>query len=279
MSYAFPLKFKAAILEESHQPLVLDEVIFEGPLLEGQVLVKVLYSGICGKQVEEISAHFGPDQFLPHMLGHEGCGVVEDIGTKVSTVKPGDTVVLHWMKGSGIESELPVYKRRGKKLNAGKVTTFNQYAIVSENRVTSISKTFDKATACLLGCGITTGVGSVLNEAKVSPGQSVLVWGTGGVGLAVIQAAKLSGAKHIVAVDKKKEALERAQKNGATACLQGELELEDFKNKSIPHGFDKAFICVNSPDAISLAHPSMGTPSEMLVVGVPAPTSYVKLDA
>src|SRR6266550_1804649 len=115
---------QAAILTQSREPLVLDEITFPDALDVGQVLVKVLYTSICGAQINEIEAVKGPDKFLPHLLGHEASGCVIETGPGVSNVKPGDTVVLHWRPSQGIQSSTPSYKWRGQKLNAGWVTTF-----------------------------------------------------------------------------------------------------------------------------------------------------------
>ena len=135
------VKFKAAILESLNANLVIDEV--ELPTLSfGQVLVRVQYSGICGAQINEIDGTKGPDRFLPHLLGHEGSGTVLEVGIGVKTVKVDDRVVLHWRQGDGLQSETPTYRRGGRTVNAGWVTTFNEYAIVSENRMTVIPPTF-----------------------------------------------------------------------------------------------------------------------------------------
>jgi len=107
---------KSAILVESKKPLVVADVELPTKLEFGQVLVKVCYSGICGAQINEIDAIKGPDKFLPHLLGHEGSGIVEKVGEGVTTVKSGDHVVLHWRKSSGIESVTPKYFWKGKKI-------------------------------------------------------------------------------------------------------------------------------------------------------------------
>src|ERR1700720_1783345 len=127
---------RAAVLEQSRQPLVVDEIALPDVLDAGQVLVKVLYTTICGAQINEIDAVKGPDKFLPHLLGHEASAEVIEIGPGVTAVKPGDTVVLHWRPSRGIASRTPSYRWRGAHLNAGWVTTFNDYAVVSENRMT-----------------------------------------------------------------------------------------------------------------------------------------------
>ena len=127
---------KSAILVKSRKPLIVDNIELPKQLRFGQVQVKIIYSGICGSQINEIDAKKGVDKYLPHLLGHEGSGVVEKIGEGVTRVKKGDHVVLHWRKSSGVEAEAAKYIWNGKKVNAGKVTTFSEKSIVSENRLT-----------------------------------------------------------------------------------------------------------------------------------------------
>jgi S-(hydroxymethyl)glutathione dehydrogenase/alcohol dehydrogenase len=183
------MKTRAAILVEQKKPLVIEEV--EMPALKlGQVLVKVLASGICGSQIGEINGVKGPDRFLPHLLGHEGCGTVLEVGEGVRTVKPGDRVVLHWRKGAGLESVTPTFGSRLGTVNAGWVTTFNEHAIVSENRVTAVPPGFDIEAAALFGCAITTAFGVVTTNAQVAIGQSVAVFGAGGIGRGAATAAR-----------------------------------------------------------------------------------------
>src|ERR1700720_3969942 len=129
---------KAAILAQSREPLIVDEIALPEALGVGQVLVKVLYSTICGAQLNEIAAAKGPDKFLPHLLGHEASAVVVEIGPGVTHVTPGQIVVLHWRPSVGIQSVPPIYRWRGERLNAGWVTTFSEYSVVSENRVTPL---------------------------------------------------------------------------------------------------------------------------------------------
>ena len=131
------MKGLAAILVELNKPLVLEEI--EIPKLSfGQVLVKVTNSGICGSQLGEIDGVKGKDDYLPHLLGHEGSGIVEKVGRGVSRVKPGDKVVLHWRPSQGIQSTTANYLWNGKNVNSGWVTTFNEKTIVSENRLTPV---------------------------------------------------------------------------------------------------------------------------------------------
>ena len=208
-------RMKAAILVETNKPLVVDEVQLPDMLTCGQVLVKIIYSGICGAQINEITAAKGQDKFLPHLLGHEGSGVVLETGPGVTTVKTGDHVVLHWRKSTGMESGTPKYHWKEKPLNAGWVTTFNEYAIVSENRLTSIPEDFDMKLAPLFGCAVTTALGVINNDAQVKMGQSVVIYGVGGVGLNIVQAAKMVSAHPIIGIDLLDNKLEMARTKGA----------------------------------------------------------------
>ena len=163
---------KAAILEQIDAPLSVREVELT-ELKFGQVLVKVLVSGLCGAQLHEIKGHKGNAKFLPHLMGHEGCGIVEEIGLGVTTVEPGDKVVMHWRPGSGIESPFPNYILDGKTISSGKVTTLNEYSIVSENRITKIPYDTPSVLAAMLGCSLTTALGIIDNECDLKFGESV----------------------------------------------------------------------------------------------------------
>ncbi len=183
---------KAAILEKIGAPLTVKElpVIFgNGTVFEdeigvrhGQVLVRVLCAGICGSQLQEIDGLKGNPAHLPHLLGHEGCGIVAGISEGVTTVKEGDKVVMHWRKGAGMEAPPAVYG----SIKAGPITTFSEYSIVSENRVTAIPHDIPNDFAALLGCALSTAVSIVENEAKPKIGDVVSVIGCGGLGLAII---------------------------------------------------------------------------------------------
>ena len=212
---------KAAILVESNQPLIVDEIACPGIVEFGQVLVDVHYSGICGAQINEIDAVKGPDKYLPHLLGHEGSGIVRKVGLGVSTVKEGDHVVMHWRPSAGIQSPTPKYGWGGKTVNAGWVTTFNEQSIVSENRLTVIPHNFDMKVAPLFGCAVTTAFGVVNNDAQVKVGQSVLVFGIGGVGINIVQAASMVSATPIVGVDLLQHKLEMGKKFGLTHGVLG----------------------------------------------------------
>jgi len=208
-------KMKAAILYEQNKPLVIEEVDVPG-LKEGQVLVRMAASGVCHSQLNEILGKKGPDKYLPHTLGHEGAGVVDDVGPGVTKVKKGDHVVLSWIKGKGINAEPPLYHNGKRRINSGQLSTFNEYAVTAENRVTPIDERMPLDLAALLGCAVSTGMGSIMNICRVGSGDSVAVFGVGGIGLSAVHAAAICGAAMVIAVDVKEEKLEKAKELGAT---------------------------------------------------------------
>jgi S-(hydroxymethyl)glutathione dehydrogenase/alcohol dehydrogenase len=251
---------KAAILAALNAPLVVDDISFPPVLAIGQVLVKVYASGICGKQLGEISGHYGPDKFLPHLLGHEGAGVVQGVGEGVTQVHPGDRVVLHWRKGAGIEAPFPSYSWSGKKIGGGKVTSFNEYAVVSENRLTRVREDIPFDMAALMGCAVTTGLGAVFNDAKLQPGQSLGVMGCGGVGLNVIQAARIVGAGRIVGFDIASEKLELAFDMGASEVSIGTMSMT---------GLDVIIDTTGLPEMIARAYELVAPGGKVIMVGQP----------
>jgi S-(hydroxymethyl)glutathione dehydrogenase/alcohol dehydrogenase len=235
------------------------------------VLVKVLASGICGSQIGEIDGVKGPDRFLPHLLGHEGTGIVLEVGEGVRTVKPGDKVVLHWRKGSGLESTAPVYQSKLGPVNAGWVTTFNEAAIVSENRVTTIPRDFDAGVGALFGCAVTTGFGVINNNAQLKIGQSIAVFGAGGIGLNIVQAAALVSAHPIIAVDLFDNRLDLARSLGATHLINSREQDAESEVRKIagPQGVDAAIDNTGNVKVIEMAYRLTGARGRTVLVGVP----------
>ena len=262
---------KSAVLTRSKKPLIIADIDLPKKLEFGQVLVKISYSGICGAQINEIDAIKGPDKFLPHLLGHEGSGIVEKIGEGVTTLKPGDHVVLHWRKSAGIESATPRYFCKGKKVNAGWVTTFNEKAIVSENRLTKIPNNFDMRIAPLFGCSVTSGFGVVNNDANIKIGQSVLIFGVGGVGLNVVQAASMVSANPIIGVDLYKHKIDMGKKFGLTHGITANLS--NLKNKIYnivgEKGVDVVIETTGNPKVIEQAYGLTASDGKTILVGVP----------
>lgn len=274
-----PKKMRAAILTELRAPLVIAEVELPNALAVGQVLVEIHYSGICGSQLGEIDGAKGEDRFLPHLLGHEGSGTVRAIGPGVRHVKPDDKVVLHWRKGLGIESETPSYQWEGRKVNAGWVATFSEYAIVSENRVTKIPATSDLEVAALFGCAVTTGFGVIENNAKVRIGESVVVFGAGGIGLNIIQAAALVSAYPIIAVDLHANKLELAAKMGATHLINSSQEDAALAIAKVlgPAGLDVFIDNTGQPAIIEMGYHLIQAQGRVTLVGVPRKGSNINI--
>lgn len=264
---------QAAILVEQNKPLVIDEVQLPDRLEYGQVLVKIHYSGICGSQLGEISGVKGPDAYLPHLLGHEASGVVLEMGDEVTAVQAGDPVVLHWRKGQGIEARPPKYQWQGKQLNAGCITTFNEYAIISENRLTAFSKDYPMRLAPLFGCAVTTGLGVVTNNANLKLGESLVVMGAGGIGLNVIQGAALHNAYPIIAVDLFDNRLELAKQLGATHTINSRSRKDwqkQVRNILENKGVDVFVDNTGNPEMIAEGWKLTQNKGRTILVGVPA---------
>ncbi len=247
------MKTTAALLVQTGAPLVQAEIDIPA-LKSGQVLVEIAYSGACGTQVMEWRGDKGEDKWVPHCLGHEGTGTVLETGGAVSKVKAGDKVVLSWIKGSGIEAGGAVYAWGEKKVNAGGVTTFQRHAVVSENRLTLLPAGLPMDVAVLLGCAAPTGMGAVYNVLKAQPGDSVAVFGTGGVGLHALMAASLVGAMPVIAIDPNPTRRALAPLYGATHVIDptGVDVLAEIK-KIVPQGVDIAVESSGVPTAMEQA--------------------------
>ena len=218
------MKTKAAVLYAINKPLKIEELTIPD-LKSGQVLVKIVYSGICRSQLNEIQGLKGQDNYLPHTLGHEGSGIVEAIGEGVSKVNQGDRVVLTWIKGEGADVPSVLYKKAdGSIVNSGAISTFMSKAVISENRLVKIPSEMPLREAALLGCAIPTGAGIVLNNLKVQSGNSVVIFGVGGIGLSAVMAASLMEATPVIAVDVFDYKLKLARDIGATHLINASQE-------------------------------------------------------
>lgn len=272
------MDFQAAILTELNTPLLV-ETIGSSKLKYGQVMIDLKTSGICGAQLNEISGVKGPDKFLPHLMGHEGGGVVVAVGDGVSKVKPGDHVVLHWRPGSGLVCPFPSFKWGDRHVGAGLVTTFSQYSIVAENRVTTVDTALSFESAALLGCSTTTALGIVSREAKIEVGQSVLVGGGGGLGLSIAQAANLVSANPITVFDKNKAKEDLALKNGADYFLHCEVDALESETKSIvgSTGYDLAIDTTGNLNVINALFGCLAKGGTLMLVGQPRTGSTLNL--
>jgi S-(hydroxymethyl)glutathione dehydrogenase/alcohol dehydrogenase len=210
---------KAAVLNALNYPLSLRNDIELPVLRNGQVLVKLAYSGVCHSQLMEVRGKRGKDPYLPHLLGHEGSGVVLEVGPNVTKVKSGDAVVLGWIKGSGIDAGGVQYKCSDGILNGGGVTTFNDYAVVSENRCVLVPDGVPMDIAALFGCAVLTGAGIITNSVCPTKGSSIAIFGLGGIGLSALMGLILFDCEIVIAVDVSKDRLQLAQEFGATHII------------------------------------------------------------
>jgi S-(hydroxymethyl)glutathione dehydrogenase/alcohol dehydrogenase len=226
---------KAAIFKGPNQPLTIEQVDIDNPK-EHEVLVRTVASGVCHSDL-----HFVDGLYMwptPAILGHEAAGVVEKVGSQVNYLKPGDHVIACLSVFCGYCEECmsgkpnlcsnksatqrgpndkPRLSQGGKPVNQfADLSGYAEQMLVHENALVKIDNDMPLDRAALIGCGVMTGVGAALNTAKVEPGSTVAVWGAGGVGLAIIQGAKVAGARMVIAVDKFKNKLELAKKLGAT---------------------------------------------------------------
>jgi S-(hydroxymethyl)glutathione dehydrogenase/alcohol dehydrogenase len=253
------MKTLAAVLNKINHPLSIEELTIPD-LKQGQVLVQIAYSGICHSQLNEIRGLKGEDKFLPHTLGHEGSGIVERVGSGVKKVKVGDRVVLTWIKGGGLDFAATLYKRKdGSIVNSGAISTFMNKAVISENRLVKIPDEMPLREAALLGCAIPTGAGVIINTAKLSKGDTVVVFGIGGIGLSALLAAKFKQAAIIIAVDIFDNKLDDALQLGATHVINAKkqdvlLEILKITDK---RGVDYAVECAGKKESMEIAFKSV----------------------
>lgn len=274
-------KTTAAILAESLEPLVVDEITLPDRLDSGQVLVELITSGICGAQINEIDAVKGPDKFLPHLLGHEGYARVIEVGPEVFKIRAGDFVIMHWRPSFGMQAKPPRYLWKGKVLNAGWVTTFNKHAVVSENRLTSVPPgLLHENLLPLLGCSLTTSLGVLRNDAGVTPQDKLLILGAGGVGLALVKVAKFLGVQNVLVVDLNEKKLAWAMEMGATTSVRFTNKAETLQELRSIYGEELPSVAIDTtgvPDAIELCYEISSSSSRVILVGVPKAGSTVKI--
>lgn len=261
----------AAVLEKLGRPPALRDLSIPR-LGVGQVLVRVLASGICGKQLAEMDGRCGPDRYLPHLFGHEGGGDVEAIGPGVTTVKPGDRVVMHWRKGLGIEAPPVVYHTVSPTpwtVGAGPVHTLADHAVVSENRVTAVPASISPDICALMGCAVTTAMGIIEREAKLRIGESIAVAGCGGVGLMVMRAAAARLAGDVFAIDRKDKTAFSKQFGASWFILSGEATYP---------AVDVFVDTTGVPDVIVKGLRSVKRGGRMILVGQPPPGTSLVLE-
>jgi S-(hydroxymethyl)glutathione dehydrogenase/alcohol dehydrogenase len=286
---------RAAVLWDVDD-LRLDEVELDPPQ-PGEVELRMAASGVCRSDFHELRGiHRHP---MPFVLGHEGAGVVESVGEGVVGVSPGDHVVCSWLPYCGscrrCVSGRPVLCERLGAFDAGYLSdgttrfwvgdpdrptrirhnvpsSFAERIVVPASTVFPVDRALPLEQVALLGCAVMTGVGAVVNTAKVRAGDSVLVIGCGGVGLSAVQGARIAGAGSIVAVDVVASKLELARELGATDVVLAGTE-------EIPGGFDHAFECLGRPETIEQAMGAVAPGGTTVLVGMARPDARASLDA
>jgi NDMA-dependent alcohol dehydrogenase len=295
------MKAKAAILFEVGQKLDIREVEVEAPKY-GEVLIKMAVGGVCHSDLHVMTGHLTAP--VPAILGHEGSGVVAEVGPGVTSLKPGDHVIPMWRLSCGVceycSGSRPAlcasgtqirmtgrlldgttrFKFEGKEIKhfAG-VSSFSEYSVIPERAVLRIPDDFPLDKAALLGCGVITGVGAVFNAARVKPGSSVAVFGTGGVGVNVIQGAAIAGAEKIIAVDILPSKLEFAKRFGATHTINAKetKPVEAVRALTGGRGVDYSFEVIGLPETIRQAYDSLSKRGMAVAVGVAPMTTEVSV--
>lgn len=289
------MKTRAAVAFEAGKPLEVTEVDLEGPK-EGEVLVEIKATGLCHTD-EFTRSGADPEGIFPAILGHEGAGVVVDVGPGVKTLKAGDHVIplytpecrecdyctsgktnlcqsIRETQGQGLMPDgTSRFSIKGEKtFHYMGTSTFSNFTVVPEIALAKVREDapFDKI--CYIGCGVTTGIGAVINTAKVQPGDNVVVFGLGGIGLNVIQGARLAGANMIVGVDLNNDRKEWGERFGMTHFInptEVEGDLVPYIVNLTNGGADYSFECIGNVnvmrDALECCHKGWGT---SIIIGV-----------
>jgi S-(hydroxymethyl)glutathione dehydrogenase / alcohol dehydrogenase len=289
------MKSRAAVAWEAGKPLTIEMIDVEGPK-QGEVLVRIVATGVCHTDAFTLSGD-DPEGLFPSILGHEGGGIVEEVGEGVTSVKPGDHVIPLYTPECGACSfctsgktnlcqAIRVTQGQGlmpdgsSRFSAGGkqvfhymgTSTFSEYTVMPEISIAKINPAAPLDKVCLLGCGITTGIGAVLNTAKVEPGSSVAIFGLGGIGLSAIQGAVMAGAERILAIDINPEKFEMARMLGATDCINPkdfDIPIQEAVVELTSGGVDYSFECIGNTElmrsALECCHKGWG---ESVIIGV-----------
>ncbi len=289
------MKSRAAIAWAAGKPLVIDEVDVAGPKA-GEVLVRMVATGVCHTDAFTLSGD-DPEGIFPSILGHEGGGVVEEVGAGVTTLAVGDHVIplytpecgqckfclsgktnlcqaIRATQGKGLMPDgTSRFSQNGKTIfHYMGTSTFSEYTVVPEIALAKINKAAPLDKVCLLGCGITTGIGAVLNTAKVEPGSTVAIFGLGGIGLSAVQGAVMAKAGRIIVIDINEDKFEMAKMLGATDFINPkkfDAPIQDVIVDLTDGGVDYSFECIGNVNlmrsALECCHKGWG---ESVIIGV-----------
>lgn len=289
------MKSRAAVAWEAGKPLEIEEIDVAGPKA-GEVLVRNIATGVCHTDAFTLSGD-DPEGLFPAILGHEGGAIVEEVGAGVTSVAPGDHVIplytaecreckfcksgktnlcssVRTTQGQGVMPDGTTrFSKNGKDIfHYMGTSTFSEYSVVADVSLAKISKEAPLDKVCLLGCGVTTGIGAVRNTAKVEPGSTVAIFGLGGIGLSVVQGAVMAKAGRIIAIDTNPEKFEMAKQLGATDCVNPkdhDAPIQEVIVELTDGGVDYSFECVGNVQlmraALECCHKGWG---ESIIIGV-----------
>lgn len=265
-------KLNALVLKAKNK-IELEKNITLPDLQEDKVLVKIFYSGLCRSQIMEIEQKRGLDKFLPHMLGHEATGKVINIGKKVKNIKIGDNIVLSWINSKGLASGGIKFLHKNKIINAGQVTTFSNYSIVSENKCTKVPTDFPKDIGVVFGCAALTGMGMVINETFLKKSDSVLLLGFGGIGFFIYAALLSKKIKNIYILENNKKKNIILKKLKSVKYFSKHSDLIKIRKK-----FDYCFDATGNTKAIETGFDLLKNSGQLIFASHPPKNNKISID-
>ena len=268
---------KVAYLNKINNPLLISKKINFPSLRNGQVLVKIIYTGICKSQIYEIFGGRDNKKYIPHMLGHEATGIVIDKAKDVKKVKKNDRVILTWLKCSGIQATNPKYFNGKKIINSGSVTTFSSQAIVSENRILKLPKDISFRKGVILGCAFPTGAGMIINNISKFKNKKIAFVGLGGVGVSALLASLNSNLEEIYGFDIDKKKINFLKKN----IKSNKIIFSNFTSinkKKFTNYFDFVFETSGSIKGIEDAFKILNYKGKMIFASHPHRGKKIKID-